>query len=365
MIRFKRSQIAGIVIAIVVVVSVGTYFMVTGGGGGKKGAGKVVVHTWGGDLGKSFRSNIVKPFEEKTGIKVSIVTGMAADSAAKVRAQASNPKLDVAMMTPSHAYKLYENDLIVPLDPEEIPNINELMDQAIYKEEGKIYFAGLYGYTTDLIYRTDKIDKEINSWKDLWDPAFKGKVMLSGVSYADAQNLILLARAWGGSQYNIDPVKDDIIKLAEMGNLGCVYRSDMKPFNVISSGEMWIGDALTFTTASLVRKGVPIKRVTPKEGSSISFDGCTLVKGAPHPEAGKKFINFMFAKEQDEEHAKQVTLIPANKNAEIPSKGAAKKFLPSSRDELSKIHSFNMANIAKKMDDWISWWEKNVTPKIK
>jgi len=319
----------------------------------------VNVQTWGGDLGKSFTENIVKPFEEQTGIKVQITTGMSADAAAKVRLGAAHPEIDVAMMVYGDATLLWDEGLLAPLDPNEIPNLTNVLDSAVYYKGNEVCFTGFYGYVTELVYRTDKIHKQPTSWWALWNPDFKGSVTFAALPYANAHAFVAIARTFGGSEHNIDPAFAAMKRLAEMGNLAVVYRSDMVPFDVLSSGEVWIGSALTFTIAALMDAGVPIEAIVPNEGSPISFDGITLVRNCPHPAEAKEFINFMLSKEANEAHANAVYLIPTNKNATISPE--AQKYLPS-EEEMKRIFQPDDDYIASKRGEWLARWEKEITP---
>src|SRR5690242_7879136 len=78
--------------------------------------GVVNVQTWGGTLGNSFQKNIAEPFEKETGIKVVMNYGMSVDAIAKVRAQAANPQIDVAMMGQTEGIALWKDGLSAPLD---------------------------------------------------------------------------------------------------------------------------------------------------------------------------------------------------------------------------------------------------------
>ncbi|RLE91852.1 MAG: hypothetical protein DRN04_11805 [Thermoprotei archaeon] len=353
-----RGKLIYIAVAILIILAGGILYYYTAGVGKER---VVVVHTWGGDLGESFRKNIVEPFEKKYGIKVIIIEGMAADAEARVRLGKEHPEIDVACMCPSNAIKLWKEGLIEELKPEEIPELNNIYDFAkLTDEKGRIFFVGMYGYTTELIYRTDKIKKNITSWKDLWDPDFKGVVMLSAIPYNNAHGFVMIARAWGGSEYNVEPAFEKIKELAEMGNLAYVYRTDMEPFDLISSGEAWIGDVLSFTSAALIKAGVPVKRVIPEEGVPVGLDGLTLVKNAPHPEEAKLFINFVLAKEQNEKHANTIGCFPTNKYAEIYPEVAP--FVPTREEIETKLLKFDEGYIAEHIGEWLERWEKEIAP---
>jgi putative spermidine/putrescine transport system substrate-binding protein len=254
----------------------------------------VNVQTWGGSLGESFQKNIVEPFEAKTGEKVVLSYGMAADALAKVRAQQGNPQVDIAMMGQTEGISLWKEGLLDVLDPTEIPNLGNLVESAVYADDnGSIFYVGMYGYVLELIYRTDRVDTPPESWEDLWNQEYAGEVMFPSPAVLSAHSQVMAARINGGNESNMEPGWEALKALAP--SISAVYRSDAETYNLIASGEALLGPALMYTTLELIKAGVPVARVSPSEGSPVSWDGITLVKGAPNAEGAKKLIDFMLS----------------------------------------------------------------------
>jgi putative spermidine/putrescine transport system substrate-binding protein len=321
----------------------------------------VNVQTWGGTLAESFQKNIAEPFERETGIKVVLSYGMSVDAIAKVRAQAANPQIDVAMMGQTEGIALWEEGLTAPLDPAEIPNLANLMDQAVYKaEDGTIFYVGMYGYVFELVYRTDQISTPPTSWKDLWQDEYKGQLMFPPPSIYSAYMQVMAARINGGDESNMDPGWEALKTLAP--NIGAVFNSDSEAYNMIASGEALVGPVLMFTTIDLLKNGVPVARISPAEGSPVSWDGITLVKDSPNPEGAKKLINFMLQKSVVEAHVNAVATIPAMEGIVLTPDLA--KALPSTPEDRARLTSLDDATIAKNKADWIARWDREIVPLI-
>lgn len=323
--------------------------------------GVVNVQTWGGTLAESFIANIAEPFEKETGIKVVLSYGMSVDAIAKVRAQAANPQIDVAMMGQTEGIALWEEGLTAPLDPAEIPNLSSLIEPAVYKDEdGTIFYLGMYGYVFELVYRTDQISTPPTSWKDLWNEEYKGEIMFPPPSIYSSYMQVMASRIHGGDETNMEPGWEALKQLAP--NIGAVFNSDSEAYNMIASGEALLGPVLMFTTIDLLKGGVPVARVSPAEGSPISWDGITLVKNSPNPEGAKKLINFMLEKSVMEAHVNAAATIPARDDVVLTPELA--KALPSSPEDRARLTSLDDATIAKQKADWIARWDREIVPLI-
>jgi ABC-type Fe3+ transport system substrate-binding protein len=69
----------------------------------------------------------------------------------------------------------------------------------------------------------------------------------------------------------------------------------------VARGEYAIGLALTGRTASqMIRDGQPIAALWPEDFVIKSSNASTLMRGAPHPNAGKVFINWLLTERGQE-----------------------------------------------------------------
>ena len=60
----------------------------------------------------------------------------------------------------------------------------------------------------------------------------------------------------------------------------------------VADGGAWLGVALEETALKYVSDGADVSLVYPKEGTSAVPDASALVKGAPHEDNAKKFLDF-------------------------------------------------------------------------
>jgi spermidine/putrescine transport system substrate-binding protein len=126
----------------------------------------------------------VKKFEAAHGVKVEISTY---DTEDKLLADLRNKKLKIDLVIGATTLNLPKDvagGLIQPLNREYLPNFSNVLTslQSPYYDVGSKYTIPYTVYTTGIAYRRDIIDDSKfagdDSWKLLWDPAYKGYVGL-------------------------------------------------------------------------------------------------------------------------------------------------------------------------------------------
>lgn len=163
--------------------------------------------------------------------------------------------------------------LIQPIDTSKLshwPDIDpELAEVGLV--DGKQYMVPWeWGFEAILI-RSDKIDKKPTSWKDLWDPAYKGHLSIFDSGEA---TWVITATALGIDPYNTSPEQQEQIKqkLIELKENVITYWTDSTELaSMISSGDVWVaGDAWQDIYLTNKSEGIPVEYIIPEEGA-ISF----------------------------------------------------------------------------------------------
>lgn len=147
----------------------------------------LTVSMWGYNM-DLIEKNVIRPFEEKHGVKVVTETGNNSERFTKLAARKNDPIVDVAYFAGSWVYEAMKQGLIQPYDPAKIPNLQYVMDVA------KDPLGGRYaiGYTIQhlgLVYRTDKV-APITSWRDLFRPELKGFLSIPGITTTYGPSII-------------------------------------------------------------------------------------------------------------------------------------------------------------------------------
>lgn len=146
--------------------------------------------------------------------------------------------------------------------------------------------------------------KRPQSWFDLLDPSFKGRLVMpnpasSGTGYFHVSAWIQLfgeEKAWA--------FMDELHK-----NVAQYQHSGTKPCRDAASGEFAAGISYELAGASLITKGAPIDIVLPKEGSGWDMDTAAILKGTRKLEAAKRLMDFAASRKANELYARFVSQV--------------------------------------------------------
>jgi putative spermidine/putrescine transport system substrate-binding protein len=159
---------------------------------------ELVVGVWGGAQERIVREFCEKPLVEKYGCKVSYVLGGTPERRARAYSERGRPSFDVLYLNIFESRQAVK-DGVTQAPTAAVPNFANLHDVA------KLGGYGVAFNPVTIVYDKRKASKPVTSWKDIWNPEWKGRV--AWPSYPGAQGtagLLMAAKVWGGDEKNID-----------------------------------------------------------------------------------------------------------------------------------------------------------------
>ena len=202
----------------------------------------------------------------------------------------NRPQADTAYYFAASAVDAVKKDLVEPFKPINFDKLPEVFRHP----EGR-WFT-IHSLTVAFLVNTKLIKNVPQSWADLLKADYKGSVVyLDPRSTGQGQVLMFAANfAAGGDMNNVHPGIDYIGKLHRAGNVLRVVGTT--PYAQFVKGEIpiWIGyenDGLKAKYTDGLGDAVAV--VVPKEASAAAPYAISLVKNAPHPNAGKLWLNFI------------------------------------------------------------------------
>ena len=149
-------------------------------------------------------------------------------------------------------------------------------------------------YNADTLgIRPDLVGREITTWADIMDPAFKGKTSILNIPSIGIMDAAMIMEAMGNIKYadkgnmtteEIDKTIDFLIKAKQDGQFRAFWKSFDESVNLMASGEVVIQSMWSPAVAAVRSKGIACKYQPLKEGYRAWGGGLGL---AAHLEGAK------------------------------------------------------------------------------
>lgn len=234
-------------------------------------------------------------FEQKTGTKV-VHDYFNSEQEMLTKVRTSPGTYDVVLMNNIYVMEAANEGLIEVLDTAKFSNFADLTpalrDSDRFVKDGKHYAISWVWGLTSFAYNSQKITAKPDTIEVLWDPAHAGKVGWRD----DALESIQMAALATGQDMNkpadIEKIKEKLKALKSQ--IKTFWSSEDEWNKYMAAGDY---DVAVYWSGSAARSKkamkLPVEFVVPKEGAIGWFDGLTIAKGAPNPDAAAQFINFM------------------------------------------------------------------------
>ena len=317
---------------------------------------EIVFSSRGGSIGDIFKKEIVAPFEERFGVKVTYVAGDSTPGYAKLVAEKANPQTDVFWSTAQTHAQGVQSRTFERLDPKIVTELQNMYPWARYPEDyGAMFSVGAVApeYNAQ-IYAERNIPKPV-SWNDLLDPRVKGHIVLMDLTTLQGlTSFLMLNKLGGGSEKNVDPGFAAI--KARLGDILAIVSSPAQVDELLQQKSAWITSNQVARTYVLKDSGVPVEVATVREGLPLVELPLDLVKGAPHPRAAQLFINWCIGKESQSVVGNRMALGPGSKLASLDAKAASRSTYVT--DPQANLVRFDFQTINANFASWTERWNR-------
>lgn len=261
-----------------------------GSGGTSAGAnGELNIFVWT----EYVPDSVIEKFEEETGIKVNMSTYSSnEDMLAKVKSETAGA-YDVVQPSDYMVAQMISQGMLRELDYDMLPNFSNIGES--YKnpsyDPGNVYSVPYMGGAGAIVVNTSKIDMEIDSYDDLFDPSLAGQLVVLD----DFRAVIgMTSKSMGYSLNESDPavLAEVSEKLMKLKNNVVLYDSD-SPKSALISGDCNAGMIWSAEVAMAMEENPDIEVIYPEEGAYLFFDNWCVTKESPNYENAMKFLNFM------------------------------------------------------------------------
>lgn len=311
----------------------------------------ISVYSFGTD---AMTEAVFDPFEKVCGCEVVVETGRSVERMAKIEANASNPIIDVAVMSSHDALALARKGLLQPLDISKIPSHADLYESA--KDPIGDNFAIGYGfYATSIVYRSDLV--EIDSWADLLSDKLKGRVALPNITGTQGPlTLHMLGEAMGGDDIKFTKTIDAVGAHAK--DIVTFYGRSSALVQLMLQEEVIAAPIGRFAWSRFSGAKLPFKWAEPKEGQTGGMNVMLMTKGNGNEELAYQFMDYWLSTEVQTRVAEMKLDSPANAKVVVSDEIA--ESLTYGADLINSLKMLDPAAIIDNRDAWLKRWNEKV-----
>ncbi len=273
--------------------------------------------------------HIIKPFEERYGVKVNAKIYPSSDQMFSMLSAAKPGEWDVTTPDTPWIAKLVKANLLMPLTPSDYPMVSDFysrwqkFDQNYVSNTlyGLVSRFGFYG----IVYNSKHVKaEETRSIKIMWNAKYKKKIVLFDWYLP---NMGMLGRYLGFKQpyrtagANYKKLEDTLISLRPQ--VGIIAATNSDTIQALANESAWLSFGGEWLQVLLKEQGRPIELTIPDEGGVSWTEALVILKSSQNPKAAKAYVQYILSPEV------QAKLAWANAfHAMVPNKLAAKHLKP-------------------------------------
>jgi spermidine/putrescine transport system substrate-binding protein len=249
------------------------------------------IYIWGNQIPRE----VFQQFEKKTGIHVNVATFDSNETMyAKIKAT-KGQGYDVIMPSSYFVQRLKQQDLLLPLDHNQIPNLQELDPFFLkqYYDPNAQYSLPLIWGATGIFYNSKHVKYHPTQWQDLWQSRFKGQLLLLDDA-REVFSMALLSLGYSPNDENIDHIKaayQHLLKLVP--NIKLFANDGIQA--TIADEDAWLGMSWNGDVLKAMQDNPDLKFILPKEGYVIWIDCLAIPKASKNIINAHKLLNYLLS----------------------------------------------------------------------
>jgi putative spermidine/putrescine transport system substrate-binding protein len=290
-----------------------------------QGEGQVDLIAWAGyveDGSTDPSADWVTPFEQKTGCKVNVKVGNTSDEMVTLM---RTGQYDGVSASGDATLRLIYGGDVAPVNTDLIPNYADvfegLKDQPHNSVDGQMYGVPHGRGANLLMWRTDTVKPDPDSWSVVFDPnsPYKGKITAydNPIYIADAALYLKATQPDLGidNVYELDDKQFqaavDLLK-QQRGLIGEYWSDATKEISAFEGKDTVLGTTWQYQANVLAADKAPVKTTLPKEGSTGWSDTWMVSTKAKHPNCMYMWMDWIISPKANAQVAEWFGEAPSN-----------------------------------------------------
>jgi putative spermidine/putrescine transport system substrate-binding protein len=283
----------------------------------------LTMFVWAAAQGAVPRERVASYIKTHPGVKVTFIEGTNSETFPKLVASLeinkNKPLLNLGFFNGQSFAQGKDKGLWEPIDESVVPNVGKVLPE--YRSPDGLG-AYLVMDAMGIVYNKNLIPNPPESWMDLFDPKYKGKVGTWDAPAFSVNGLPVISKLNGGSESNMDPGIKIFSDAAKRGQFLGLFSSNDQLRQQLSSEQLAIAPGFQGVALPWMEAGDPIGFAVPKEGVMAVPEGFQLVKGSSKAQlkASSQIMNEMFSPEAASAYSEKTGTIPLVEGAELAAK---------------------------------------------
>ena|SRR5665213_374463 len=310
---------------------------------------ELVVGIWGGLQEKIVREYCEKPLVNKFGCKVGLVVGGTPERRARAYAERGRPSFDIVYLNIFESQQAVR-DRVTQAPTPAVPQYAHLIDIA------KLGGYGVALNPITIIYDKRKASQPVTSWKDLWNPEWRGRIAWPAYPSAEGTaGLLMSAKVWGGSEANMEIAFE---KIKELKPFASISSSQDELYQMFDTGICDI--AIEF--GSLSRKygesrNANLVIANPHEGQAAALNVACITEGTTNQKLAEEWINLHLSAPCMLAYARDTYYTPTVTNIDIPADLRAKLV---NLKNVEQLVSFDWNTVIRNQRAWAARFNREI-----
>jgi putative spermidine/putrescine transport system substrate-binding protein len=265
----------------------------------------------------------------------------------RMRAEAAAPQIDIYQFSGGQEVLAASEGLSADLGA--LSNLADV--PAKFRDPGNkwVTFAVI---AEGILYRTDKVKTPPRSYKDFLDPAYDGHIAFPTITNGYGTDfLVMLARAFGGGEKNIDP---GFAAMAKFAANASIFKAASEVPGLFAQSDVWI---LPYDSTSAKRckdAGLPVAFVTPEEGSVASACSVCIAAKSGNLDLAREAVNHFISADVQAGIAQTLQWAPTNGHVQLPE--ALTRQLP----RPDQLVGLDMTTMTTNRPQWTERWNREI-----
>jgi putative spermidine/putrescine transport system substrate-binding protein len=338
--------------------------------------GRVNLVIWAGYADKSWANQ----FASETGCQVNTKDGASSDDMIDL---ISTGEYDGVSASGNATVRLMERGDVAPVNTELIPNYSDVQEgiknQSYNSKDGKPYGVPHGRGPNLLVFRTDVVPENTNSWDVIWDKAnqYKGKLSIYDDSIFIADAAVYLKATQPDLEitnpYQLDEKQFnaavDLLK-QQAPNVGEYWPGDVaKQVQSFTNKDSVVGTTWPYQVNLLqgAKPPVPVNAVKPKEGTTGWSDTWMIYSKAKHPNCMYLWMDHIISPKANAAVAEWFGEAPSNaKSCDLTAdKNHCTTYHADDEDYFSKVAYWttpvkdcgdDRGEVCKDYSEWVQAW---------